>query len=106
MRKIKQTITIYEFRELTQEVQDKLLCEEVDFVIEMDVPQIWDEDGAVVPEHRNSKLCKAYKECAQMQTPWFLGSYILDHMRPELMERLRSREYLKDGDIYHEPLED
>jgi len=99
MRKIKQTITLYEFDELSQEIKDKIVCEEIDFMIEVDVPEIWDEEGKVVPKHKNSKLYKSCKECERNQTPWFIGEYIFKHMEPEIMARARSREYLKDGDI-------
>lgn len=89
MRKI--TINIYKFEELKEEVKEKVIEEYIKFLITTtDFEKI----------NKNSNLYKAYKESTEMQTPWFLGSYIYDFCKKQIMKDINAQEYYKNGDIF------
>ena len=79
----------YEFKDLTNEVKESIINEYINFEIE-----VMDEDSP-------------YIHCAErmeeMQTPWFLGSYIYDNHKDDIIETIVVNEYLFDiaGDIIH-----
>ena len=100
MREIVIKKTVYPFSELDKSAQDKAVCDEIDFMIEVEIPAIFDKDGKVTPKHRNSNLCKAVKEAESYKTPWFVGEYILKYCEKEIRERIEHQEYYKDGKIY------
>ena len=77
----------YEFKDLSEEVQDKVLEDQIQFEID-----IMDEDS--------SYYYLAIK-MEKMQTPWFLGSEIYHNHKKDLIETIEINEYLfnEDGEI-------
>ena len=75
-------ITGYEFKDLSAEVQNKVLIDQVNFEIE-----VMDEDSLYYDEA--VKMDK-------MQTPWFLAETIFHDHREQLIETIEINEYLFD----------
>ena len=93
MRTVTQIVRVYKFNELDGDAQDRAINGEVDFIIETtDFNKL----------SKNSNLYKAYKRCSELKTPWFLGSYIMEHCENMVMKQVRQREYLVDGDVFVE----
>ena len=101
MRKVTKEFTVFNYDELSEEAQNRVLCDELDFYIQIRTGEVYDNDGRVRPEHRNSNLYKAIRECEAMHTPWFIGEYIMKYCRNEIMENVRSQEYLETGRIFN-----
>jgi hypothetical protein len=78
-------ITAYEFDDLAPDIQDDIICSEIDFYLEC-IPY---ED---MPPTMQAACDKAEK----MQTPWFTGSYIFDDCRDLLVEGINLNNYLFD----------
>ena len=102
MRTITKTIELYKFNELSEKVQEKVICEEIDFMIEIEVNCVYDTNGKVNRRYRNSGLLKAIKESEANRTPWFIGEYIWKYCEKQIMERLNNHEFTKSGEIYND----
>lgn len=80
MKTITRKIKVYEYDELSGDSQDKAVTDYINFIIE------------VIP----------YEELSEsMQTPWFVGSYIWEYAKDEILENVREYPYLKNGDIFN-----
>ena len=100
MRKVTKVFEVYKYEELDEYAQTRAMCDEVDFYMEVKVYELFDSSGEIKPEHKDSSLYRAVKKAEEMQTPWFLGNYILEFCYNEVMENIKAREYLKNGDIF------
>ena len=91
MRKVE--INIYKFKELKEEIQEKVICNYIDELIATtDFEEI----------SKNSNMYKAYKKAEKMQTPWFIGQYIWQFCEDRILKDLNKLEFEKDGEIYYE----
>lgn len=74
----------YEYADLSKEVQDKVLNEQVEFEVE-----VMDDD---------SPYKYLADEMEKMQTPWFLGQEIYSKHKEDLIETIKINNYLFDED--------
>lgn len=92
MKKVLREFKVYSFDELSETSKEKVVCEYVDFLV-----QVTDFDSI----SKNSNLYKAYKKANEMQTPWFLGSYILDFCDDKIMKEIKKCDYLENGEVFY-----
>ena len=87
MKTITKTFFIYRFDELSQDAQDRAVSDQIDFEIE-----VMDEDSWLWP---------CVMKMREMQTPWFLGSYIWENHREDIIHNIQDNEYLyfKNGEL-------
>ncbi len=93
---------VYSFDELSQEAKDRVIADEIDFMVQVECSDVYDSNGKIKPVYRNSGIVKAIKKSAAMQTPWFLGSYIWDFCEKLIMDGVRNNEYTEQGEIFRE----
>ena len=91
MIEIAKKIKIYDFKELKKDIQNKIIENFIDTII---------NSTNFEELNKNSNLYKAYKKCEELQTPWFLGSYIWDYDKKNILKMCKSYNYLKNGEIY------
>jgi len=87
------TIPVYEYDELSEEVQTKVTTETIQSMIET-------FDGSAAS--CSDGLYKAITEAEKMQTPWFTVEYVWDYCKEEVLELCRDWMYFKDGRVYRE----
>lgn len=92
MKKVLREFKVYSFDELNDEVKGNVICEYIDFLV-----QTTDFDSI----SKNSNLYKAYKKANEMQTPWFLGSYIWDFCEDKIMKDIKQCDYLESGEVFY-----
>ena len=82
----------YEFDDLNEEIQDKTISDHIDF---------WMETYAYDNKDIPPNLKKAYDKADEMLTPWFTGSYIYEYCKEEIIEEIKTNDYLFDeeGDM-------
>lgn len=91
MKQVTKTYNVYSFDELSEEAQNKAISELIEFYIE------------VIPyEEMSSSMKRACNKAEQMQTPWFVGSYIYDYCKAELVDELMEQSFLESGEIFIE----
>ena len=89
MEKVK--ITIYNFKELDENTQNKIINNYIDFLINTtDFTKL----------HKNTNLYKAFKDCKRMQTPWFINQYIWNYCKNQILKECKKYNYFKNGEIY------
>lgn len=93
MFEITKKIKVYDFKELKEDIKEKVINEFINMIIEM---------TNFEELNKNSNLYKAYKECKELQTPWFLGSYIWEYDGKNILKMCKSYNYLENGEIYEE----
>ena len=88
MRIVNKDIKVFKFQELSEDIQNKIVKEEIDYMLDtMDYENI----------SKNSNLYKAVKECEKMQTPWFIENYVWDYCQKDILKRLSKYEYEENG---------
>lgn len=90
MRKVE--INIYKFKELEEEIQEKVICNYIDTLI---ATTDFDELS------KNSNMYKAYKEAEKNQTPWFLGQIIWEYCEEQILKNISKLEFKKNGDVFY-----
>lgn len=90
MRKVE--INIYKFKELEEEIQEKVICNYIDTLI---ATTDFDELS------KNSNMYKAYKEAEKNQTPWFLGQFIWEYCEEQILKNISKLEFKKNGDVFY-----
>lgn len=93
---------VYSFDELSQDAKDRVIADEIDFMVQVECSNVYNADGKIKPEYRNSGIVKAIKKSEEMMTPWFIGSYIWDFCEKLIMNRVRDNEYTEQGKIFRE----
>jgi len=85
MRTINKTFNLYQFDELSSEVQERALSDYIDFEI------------SVMKEDSPYYYCA--EEAEWMQTPWFLKEMIYEKHKQDIIETIATNEYLffEDG---------
>ncbi len=89
MRKVE--LEVYKYSELDETTQEKVINNVIDFIINT-------TDFENLDKH--TKLYKAYKKSVDLQTPWFLGSYIWEECKDLVLEYANADEYFANGEIY------
>lgn len=93
MKKIVKEFNIYKFNELKEESKDKVINNFIKELVEFtNFSKI----------SKNSNLYKAYKQCEDLQTPWFIGSYIYDYCKKDILKEAKKYMYYENGNIYFE----
>lgn len=91
MRTVVKEYKVYKFNELCEESQNKVINDYVNSLAEtVDFSKL----------NKNSNLYKAYKKANEMQTIWFLGSYIWEYCRKQILKEVNEYEYLENGRIF------
>lgn len=93
MIEIVKKIKIYDFKELDQNIQEKIINNFITMIIEM---------TNFEELNKNTNLYKAYKKAEELKTPWFTGQYIWKYDKKHILEMCRSYTYLENGEIYEE----
>ncbi len=75
----------FEFKDLTPEIQEKVIHEQIDFEIE-------------IIQNENDFYYSYAMEMEKMQTPWFLHEYIYEKDKAGIIEILEINDYLFDED--------
>lgn len=70
MVEVEKKIKIYNFKELKEDVQNKIIEDFINIII---------NNTNFEELNKNSNLYKAYKKCEELQTPWFIGQYIWEY---------------------------
>lgn len=91
MRTITMRYNIYSFDELSLQAQNKAINDRIN---------LWIEHIPFDKISHNSKIYKVYKECEEMQTPWFLSEYILEQCKEQVLKELKELEFLADGELF------
>ena len=93
MRIVNKEIEVYKFNELSEEIQNKIIEEEIEVMLDTtDYSKL----------SHNSNLYKAIKECEKMQTPWFITSYVYDYCGEKILKHLNKLEFTKNGNYFQE----
>lgn len=93
MKKIVKEFNIYKFNELKEESKDKVINNFIKELVEFtNFSKI----------SKNSNLYKAYKQCEDLQTPWFIGNYIYDYCKKDILKKAKKYMYYENGNIYFE----
>jgi len=53
-------------------------------------------------EQLSPEMKEANDKASQMQTPWFVGSYIMDYAKEEILDFCRGYAYLENGKIFND----
>ena len=85
------TTPIYEFDELDTEGRARVINETVQYIAE-----------TADPEDCSPEILRAIEEVDRLKTPWFLGEYIMDYAKAEVLELCTVNEYYYDGELYYE----
>lgn len=93
MRQVTKTYNVYDFSELNEKAQEKAIDHAVGFFIEF-----------YAYDDLSPAMQKAINKAERMKTPWFVGSYIWDYAKDEILAECNEYEYLEDGSIFSESL--
>ena len=82
------TIQLYNYNELEADAQEKVITDIVKFFLE-----------AVPYEEMSPEMKRACDKSEEMQTPWFVGSYMWEYAEAEILKIARANTYRKDGSV-------
>ena len=91
MKLVTKKYQVYKFAELSDKAKEKAISDHIEFWLEtMDYEQ--GSDG----------FKQAINESERMQTPWFVGSYVYDYCKDEIVDEILLNDYdfLRDGSIF------
>lgn len=86
----------YEFSDLVEKAQEKVINEHIEFWLEMG-DSIYNTVGW-------ENFTKAVDKANEMRTPWFTGSYVYDYCKDEILEELNGNGHLYDSEGNQLPL--
>ena len=89
MKTITEVFKVYTFAELNEKAQNKAIGDYIEAII-VGVPY----------ENLSVKMRRAVDEAEKMQTPWFVGEYIMEYAKEEILSRLAQDYYYGDGRLY------
>lgn len=89
MRTVTQSINVYEFDELEGTAQERAVNDYIKYIME-------DYSDDVLTDNMKRAVDKA----EQMQTPWFVGEYIWEYAKEEVLELCRQYEYTENGKYF------
>jgi hypothetical protein len=99
MRKVTKDYDVYEFDELEEESQNKVVTDIITSVLEIfDDEDVWDGNEFA------PNVKKAIDKADAMKTPWFTHEYVYEYAKDDILETARSREYLEDGTIFYDSI--
>ena len=88
--KNKKEFQTYRYNELDKVAQEKAVNDYINFVID-----------CYNYEQMSDKMKKAVEKAEAMQTPWFVGSYIWEYCKEEILEAVKDYTYFKNGNIFN-----
>ena len=90
MKTITRKYKVYEFDELSEDAKNKAIDDEINFYI-----------NAIPYEDMSSDMKRAVDKSESMFTPWFVGSYLLDYCKNEIIESIKLNDYTftKEGKL-------
>lgn len=93
MIKINEEFCIYNFEELNKDAKEKAINDHISFWMET---RTYDEDN-------KGNFEKACDEAESMNTPWFVGEYIYDYCKDEIIQELKVNNYqfYENGEFYN-----
>lgn len=56
----------------------------------------------IVKEFNIYKFNELKEECEDLQTPWFIGHYIYDYCKKDILKKAKKYMYYENGNIYFE----
>lgn len=84
-------INTYRFKELPENIQDKIINKTITFYLE-----------CIQFENLSKEMQQAINKANEMQTPWFTGSYIWEYAKKEVLKECDAFNYLINGDVINE----
>ena len=90
MRTITIQKEVYKYNELPKDTQEKIINNYIEFLLDCDG---WEED---------SFINKAIVKADEMQTPWFVGSYVWEYGEAQVLNDVSEVEYFFDGSVYND----
>lgn len=95
MKKVIKEYEVFNFEELCEESQDKAINDYINYVIEItDFEELLNKKNLTEYEEL---LVKAFNKVNELETPWFLGSYIYDYCKKYILESVKKDMYLENG---------
>ena len=91
MKIVTKNYEVYDFEELSEEIKGKVICDNIKFIIEC-----YDY------EELSDNIKKGIDKANSMLTPWFIGEYIFEYAKEEIIENCKDYQYTKDGNIFIE----
>ena len=87
MKKILKNLNIdaYEFEDLSPEAQERAIEDHINFWLEV-----------VSYDEAEGNYKKALDEARSMQTPWFVGNYVYDYCKKDVINEIKINNYLFD----------
>lgn len=94
MKTITKEINIYKYNELNEEAQNRAISNYIeDLVMYTDFTSL----------DKRSNLYKAYKICElELKTPWFIGQYVWDYCKKDILKELKKWDYYENGGVFYE----
>lgn len=90
MRIVTKHYEVYSFNELNHTAREKAINDAIMFYIE-----------CVPFENMSNDMQRAINEADDMKTPWFVGSYIFEYCKDEILEFCSDYDYLENGKIFN-----
>ena len=91
MEIITKQIQVYNFKELSEIAQNKVINDYIQFILE-----------CIPYEEMTDNMKKAIDKSNNMQTPWFTPLYVYEYCLDEIMEGIECYTYTNDGNIFIE----
>lgn len=90
MTKISVEFETYTFKELSDSSKEKAINDYINFIVEF------------IPYNELSEdMRKAIDKAEAMHTPWFVGSYIYEYAKDEVIENLEHESFFIDGKLFN-----
>ena len=80
---------VFTFDELGDQARYQAINDEINFMLE-----VTDYDQA------GPELKKAIDKAEQMQTPWFVGEYVFEYCKTDILEALKGMSFLETGKMF------
>lgn len=80
---------VFTFDELEDQARHRAINDEINFMVEF---TNYDQAG---PE-----IKKAIDKAEQIQTPWFIGEYVFEYCKADILEALKGMSFLENGQIF------
>lgn len=86
----KRTVLVYKFNELSEKAQTVAINGFINFMMDIGY------------ESLSPAMKKAVDKAESMRTPWFIGSYIWEYAKDEVLDGVKQYEYHKNGEVFTE----
>jgi len=90
MHRVTKNYLVYPFDELDEQGKSFAIGAHIEFEIELLNGNCFEHDEEAGP----GWMVESIKEMEKMQTPWFLGEYIYEHYKEEIIATIKANNYL------------